>query len=113
MEMNRQQKRMLRKQGELAADGSPDSAPTHATQRPPVIRCAEAGHAPMQFLSEDALRTAQGHVAQSRSETIHYSMIVLSDGGGAHHHDLWARLDSSPQFVLELFETPKVSEAAT
>ena len=72
MTMNRQQKRMLRKQGEVAADGSliarQRQQPPPSTQRERV--------APMQFLRE--VQAELRKVAwPSRAETIHYSVIVL------------------------------------
>ena len=71
MSMNRQQKRMLQRQGEIDADGSPvrrrpqqSSAPTHERT------------SPAQFLRE--VRGELRKVAwPSRSETINYSIVVL------------------------------------
>jgi preprotein translocase subunit SecE len=73
MAMNREQKRQLRKQGELAADGTP--APRRADARPsPAPRSERA--TPRQFARE--VRGELRKVAwPSRDEVIRYSIIVL------------------------------------
>ena len=72
MSMNRQQKRMLQKQGEVDADGEPirgrrqqpSSGPPHERTRP------------IQFLRE--VRGELRKVAwPSRPETVNYSIVVL------------------------------------
>jgi preprotein translocase subunit SecE len=75
MAMNRQQKRMLQKQGELGADGAPAARKRPAPQAPrPAAKEARTG--PVQFLRE--VRGELRKVAwPSRAETINYSIIVL------------------------------------
>lgn len=70
MAMNRQQKRMLQRQGEIGTDGAPIARrrpqPTQARERTP----------PMQFLRE--VRAELRKVAwPSRAETVNYSIVVL------------------------------------
>jgi preprotein translocase subunit SecE len=73
MAMNREQKRMLRKQGELAADGSP--APKRAEPRSSAAP-REQRATPRQFVRE--VRGELRKVAwPSRDEVIRYSVIVL------------------------------------
>ncbi|HVM53060.1 MAG TPA: preprotein translocase subunit SecE [Acidimicrobiales bacterium] len=73
MAMNREQKRMLRRQGELAPDGTP--APRRPDQRPaPAPRNERA--TPPQFVRE--VRGELRKVAwPSREEVLRYSIIVL------------------------------------
>ncbi|GJM38360.1 MAG: hypothetical protein DHS20C19_17270 [Acidimicrobiales bacterium] len=71
MSMNRQQKRMLQKQGEVDADGSPVR-----TRRQPQQSAPQERTSPLQFLRE--VRGELRKVAwPSRSETINYSIVVL------------------------------------
>ena len=71
MSMNRQQKRMLQKQGEVDADGAPVRTRRQQPQSAPQERTS-----PMQFLRE--VRGELRKVAwPSRSETINYSIVVL------------------------------------
>lgn len=72
MAMNREQKRMLQKQGALDADGSPK-----ATRRPPSApRPKDQRTKPRQFVRE--VRAEMRKVNwPSRSETTHYSIIVF------------------------------------
>jgi preprotein translocase subunit SecE len=72
MAMNRQTKRMMQRQGQLAADGTPATrrrpAPTQPTREPRT--------SPAQFIRE--VRAELRKVAwPSRSEVINYSIIVL------------------------------------
>ena len=95
MSMNRQQKRMLQKQGEIDADGEP----VRARKEPPAPReRTSAG----QFLRE--VRTELRKVAwPTRDETVNYSIVVLATlvFMGALIYGLdW--LFST--FILELFE---------
>ena len=71
--MNRQQKRMLQKQGEVDADGEPIRTRRQpGTSAPPRERVG-----PVQFLGE--VRGELRKVAwPSRSETINYSIVVLA-----------------------------------
>ena len=72
MSMNRQQKRMLQKQGEVDADGQP----VRARRQPPGGAAAQERTGPVQFLRE--VRGELRKVAwPSRSETINYSIVVL------------------------------------
>jgi preprotein translocase subunit SecE len=74
MAMNREQKRMLRKQGELAADGSP--APRRPDQRAAAPAARNERTSPRQFVRE--VRGELRKVAwPSRDEVIRYSFIVL------------------------------------
>jgi preprotein translocase subunit SecE len=72
MAMNRQTKRMMQRQGQLAADGSPQ-----ARKRPaPSAPNREPRTSPAQFIRE--VRAELRKVAwPSRSEVINYSIIVL------------------------------------
>ena len=73
MAMNREQKRMMRRQGELAPDGTP--APRRPDQRP-APRPASERSTPRQFVRE--VRGELRKVAwPSREEIIRYSIIVL------------------------------------
>ncbi|MDH4170154.1 MAG: preprotein translocase subunit SecE [Acidimicrobiia bacterium] len=72
MAMNREQKRALKKQGELSDDG--EFAPRR--REAPSRQLREERTSPAQFLKE--VRAELRKVAwPSRSETINYSVIVL------------------------------------
>jgi preprotein translocase subunit SecE len=72
MSMNRQQKRMLQKQGEVDADG----APVRTRRQPGAGGPPQERTSPVQFLRE--VRGELRKVAwPSRSETINYSIVVL------------------------------------
>ena len=75
MAMNRQQKRMLQKQGQLGADGAPAARKRTAPQAPrPAAKEERTG--PVQFLRE--VRGELRKVAwPSRDEIIRYSVIVF------------------------------------
>ena len=74
MAMNRQQKRMLQKQGEIREDGTPVARKRAAPQAPRPTKEERTG--PRQFLRE--VRVELRKVAwPSRAETINYSVIVL------------------------------------
>jgi preprotein translocase subunit SecE len=75
MAMNRQQKRMLQKQGQLGADGAPAARKRPAPQAPrPAAKDERTG--PVQFLRE--VRGELRKVAwPTRPEVINYSIIVL------------------------------------
>jgi preprotein translocase subunit SecE len=75
MAMNRQQKRMLQKQGQIGADGAPVARKRPAPQAPrPAAREERTG--PVQFLRE--VRGELRKVAwPTRSEVVNYSIIVL------------------------------------
>jgi preprotein translocase subunit SecE len=75
MAMNRQQKRMLQKQGQLGADGAPAARKRPAPQAPrPAAKDERTG--PIQFLRE--VRGELRKVAwPTRPEIINYSIIVL------------------------------------
>ncbi len=76
MAMNRQQKRMLQKQGQVDADGAPVARKRPAAQTPRPEKTREKRTGPVQFLRE--VRGELRKVAwPSRSETINYSIIVL------------------------------------
>ena len=71
MSMNRQQKRMLQKQGEIDADGAPVRTRKAPNNAPPQERTS-----PMQFLRE--VRGELRKVAwPTREETVNYSIVVL------------------------------------
>ena len=73
MAMNRQQKRMLQRQGQLGADGEPAARKRTA---PPAPRPKEQRTTPFQFLRE--VRGELRKVAwPTRAETTNYSIIVL------------------------------------
>ena len=73
MAMNREQKRMMRRQGELAPDGTP--APRRPDQRP-TPRAQNDRATPAQFVRE--VRGELRKVAwPSREEIIRFSIIVL------------------------------------
>jgi preprotein translocase subunit SecE len=74
MAMNREMKRMLRRQGQLGPDGEPVAA--RRRQAPPMPREKEERTTPRQFLRE--VRGELRKVAwPTRSEVINYSIIVL------------------------------------
>ena len=71
MSMNRQQKRMLQKQGEIDADGEPVRSRRQSSSAPTQERTG-----PGQFLRE--VRGELRKVAwPSRAETVNYSIVVL------------------------------------
>ena len=74
MATNRQQRRMLQKQGQLGADGE---TPTRQRKGPPPPKPpAEERTRPMQFVRE--VRSELRKVAwPTLSETVNYSIIVL------------------------------------
>ena len=73
MAMNRQQKRMLQRQGQLGTDGEPVARKRTA---PPAPRPKEERTTPSQFLRE--VRGELRKVAwPTRSEVANYSIIVL------------------------------------
>ena len=74
MAMNREMKRMLRRQGQMGPDGEPVA--TRRRQPAPAPRAAEERTGPRQFLRE--VRGELRKVAwPTRSEVINYSIIVL------------------------------------
>ena len=75
MAMNRQQKRMLQKQGQLGADGAPAARKRPAPHAPrPAAK--DERTVPIQFLRE--VRGELRKVAwPTRPEVINYSIIVL------------------------------------
>jgi preprotein translocase subunit SecE len=76
MALNREQKRMLRKQGQLDADGEPVAERKRAATPPPA-KAKEDRTGLRQFLRE--VRQELRKVAwPTRSETVNYSLIVLS-----------------------------------
>ena len=75
MAMNREQKRMMQRQGQVGADGEPIAQPRSQQQRTPRNR-KEARTSPVQFFRE--VRSELRKVAwPTRSETINYSIITL------------------------------------
>jgi preprotein translocase subunit SecE len=71
MSMNRQQKRMMQKQGEVDADGEPVRSRRQPSSAPPQERTG-----PAQFLRE--VRGELRKVAwPSKDETVNYSIVVL------------------------------------
>ena len=73
MAMNRQQKRMLQRQGQLGADGAPAAK---KRQAPPAPRPKEERTSPLEFVRE--VRGELRKVAwPTRPEVINYSIIVL------------------------------------
>ena len=74
MAMNRQQRRMLQKQGELNEQGEPVRARPQQQQRGPAPKAERAGAA--QFARE--VRGELRKVAwPSRTEVLNYSVVVL------------------------------------
>jgi preprotein translocase subunit SecE len=72
MAMNREQKRLLRRQGEIGEDG----APAAGRRQQPNARPPEDRTSPVEFVRE--VRSELRKVAwPTRSETINYSIIVL------------------------------------
>ena len=96
--MNRQQKRMLRKQGEIEADGTP----TVRRYQPPPAPKERAS--PIQFLKE--VHSELQKVAwPNRAETINYSVVVFVTV--VLFTVMIYGLDwVLSTFVLELFEPP-------
>ena len=75
MAMNREQKRMLQRQGEVGPDGAP-IAKRRAPQAPPRPQAKEARTSPGTFVKE--VRGEMRKVAwPTRSEVINYSIIVF------------------------------------
>jgi preprotein translocase subunit SecE len=75
MAMNREQKRMLQRQGEVDADGTPVRRRPNR-QAPPAQKPKSERSSPRQFLHE--VNAELRKVAwPTRSETINYSIIVL------------------------------------
>jgi preprotein translocase subunit SecE len=72
MAMNREQKRMLQKQGAIQADGSP----TVTRKPPPAPRPKEQRTKFRQFLRESRAEMRKVNWP-TRSETINYSIIVF------------------------------------
>jgi preprotein translocase subunit SecE len=73
MAMNRQQKRMLQRQGQLGADGAPAA---RKRQAPPAPRPKEERTSPREFVRE--VRGELRKVAwPTRAEVVNYSIIVL------------------------------------
>ena len=73
MAMNRQQKRMLQKQGQLGTDGTPVA---RRRQPPPAPKPKEERTTPVQFVRE--VRGELRKVAwPTRAEVVNYSIIVL------------------------------------
>ena len=73
MAMNRQQKRMLQRQGQLGADGAPAA---RKRQAPPAPRPKEERTKPREFVRE--VRGELRKVAwPTRAEVVNYSIIVL------------------------------------
>jgi len=73
MAMNRQQKRMLQRQGQVGADGEPVARKRNA---PPAPRPKEERTTPAQFVRE--VKGEMRKVAwPTRPEVINYSIIVL------------------------------------
>ncbi|MFZ6005893.1 MAG: preprotein translocase subunit SecE [Actinomycetota bacterium] len=73
MAMNRQQKRMLQRQGQLGADGAPVARKRSA---PPAPKPKEERTSPAQFLRE--VRGELRKVAwPTRAEVVNYSIIVF------------------------------------
>ena len=74
MAMNREQKRMMRRQGELAPDGTP--APRRAERSGPAPRAQSDRATPVQFVRE--VRGELRKVAwPDREEIVRFSIIVL------------------------------------
>ena len=74
MAMNREQKRMLQRQGELGDDGEPIG--TRKKPVAPVPRTKEQRTKPAEFVKE--IRSEMRKVAwPTRAETINYSVIVF------------------------------------
>ncbi len=74
MAMNRQQKRMLQRQGQVGADGAPIAQPRQPQRTSKPVKEERAG--PMQFLRE--VRAELRKVAwPDRAEVIHYTLLVL------------------------------------
>lgn len=73
MAMNREQKRLLQRQGEMAADGTPASRERRAPRQGGPV---EPRVGPRQFARE--VRSELRKVAwPTRSETLNYSLVVL------------------------------------
>ena len=73
MAMNRQQKRMLQRQGQLGTDGAPAA---RKRQAPPAPRPKEERTRPGEFVRE--VRGELRKVAwPTRAEVVNYSIIVL------------------------------------
>ena len=76
MAMNREQKRMMQRQGQIGPDGEPVAKQRKRTAPPPKAKAKEERTTPMKFIRE--VRTELRKVAwPTRAEVINYSIIVL------------------------------------
>ena len=76
MAMNREQKRMMQRQGQIGPDGEPIAKQRKRPAPQPKAKAKEQRTTPMQFVRE--VRTELRKVAwPTRSEVINYSIIVL------------------------------------
>jgi len=75
--MNREQKRLLQRQGQLGADGEPATKRRETTRPPAAAQVAKRGRPkPREFLHEVGVELRK--VAwPTRAETINYSTVVL------------------------------------
>jgi preprotein translocase subunit SecE len=74
MAMNREQKRMMQRQGQVGADGAPVAQPRQPQRAPKPQKEERTG--PVQFMRE--VRGELRKVAwPTRSEVVHYTIIVL------------------------------------
>jgi preprotein translocase subunit SecE len=77
MALNREQKRRLKKSGELGTDGEPVATRSRGTTTVPPTRTKEERTSARQFVRE--VRQELRKVAwPTRAETVNYSLIVLS-----------------------------------
>ena len=76
MAMNREQKRMMQRQGQIGPDGEPVAKQRKRTAPPPKAKAKEERTTPMKFIRE--VRTELRKVAwPTRAEVINYSIVVL------------------------------------
>jgi preprotein translocase subunit SecE len=75
--MNREQKRLLQRQGQLGPDGEPQARKREQTRPSPAAQAAQRGRfKPREFLHEVNVELRK--VAwPTRAETINYSTVVL------------------------------------
>jgi preprotein translocase subunit SecE len=102
MAMNREQKRMLQRQGQIGPDGAPVAA-KRAPRQAPQPRAKEERTSPRAFIKD--VRVELRKVAwPTRSEVVNYSIIVLV--AVVILTALIAGLDwVFGEFVLSLFDT--------
>ena len=81
--VNRQTKRLLQRQGQLGADGTPQARPPAAPTAPAPVSRTPTGPSRPARVSREYLREVRNELAKvlwpKRSEVVNYSTVVLVD----------------------------------